>query len=245
MTQQANKETYKLYGGAVSLEYYPKRHIYSVDGKGVYGVTGIVGLLPKPWMAGYVRKYARIYLQGKELTNEAIDKALVASDQYGAEAMQTGTNVHKYVQNWMESNVFPKPKNKEELNSFGAFWVFLNKYKLVPIFLERRIYSKLYQYAGTADCIGLLNGIRTVIDWKTSERIYASYFLQGNAYAQALNEEIKADPALKKQVGGKIEQVAIVRLGKDGTLEVETQKVDKGKLDVFLHLLAIKDYLSK
>jgi len=44
-----NKETYKLYGGKIELGYYPSRHIYSVDEKGVYGVTGITSILPKPW----------------------------------------------------------------------------------------------------------------------------------------------------------------------------------------------------
>ena len=47
-------------------------------------------------------------------------------------------------------------------------------------------------YAGTADCVGIYNGVPTLIDFKTSKRIkkrewIEDYFLQGCAYANAHN----------------------------------------------------------
>ena len=47
-------------------------------------------------------------------------------------------------------------------------------------------------YAGTADCIGLVNGIPSIIDFKTAKKIkrrdwIEDYFLQGCAYANAHN----------------------------------------------------------
>ena len=47
-------------------------------------------------------------------------------------------------------------------------------------------------YAGTADCVGILDGEETIIDFKTSKKIKKKewiddYFLQGCAYANAHN----------------------------------------------------------
>ena len=47
-------------------------------------------------------------------------------------------------------------------------------------------------YAGTADCVGLVKGVPSIIDFKTAKRIkrrewIEDYFLQGCAYANAHN----------------------------------------------------------
>jgi genome maintenance exonuclease 1 len=47
-------------------------------------------------------------------------------------------------------------------------------------------------YAGTADCVGIYNGVPTLIDFKTAKKIkkrewIEDYFLQGCAYANAHN----------------------------------------------------------
>jgi len=251
---EPNKETYKLYGGKIELGYYPLRHIYSVDEKGVYGVTGITSILPKPWMAAYVRKHAKLYFavhSTQEYSKDVdyigeghFNEALTASDRYGQAAAQMGTNVHKFVQEWLENKTFPQVNNQQELNSFSAFWKFMNGVKLEPVLLERKIFSKKHQYAGTADFIGLVDGVRTLLDWKTSERIYESYWLQLAAYVEAMNEEIKADQKLKKKIGGEIEQIMIVRLGKDGGLEVRSTKKWDKEFQIFLHLLEVKAYLG-
>ena len=41
-------EKYPLYQGKVILEFDSQNHIYSVEGKQVYGVTNIIGVLAKP-----------------------------------------------------------------------------------------------------------------------------------------------------------------------------------------------------
>ena len=250
MNKKPQGEEYPLYGGDIVLEYQPTRHIYSVGGKGVYGVTGVTGILPKDWMPFYIRKHAKMYYKENaagsgELScigEASFNEALTASDRYGKEAAQKGTNVHKFVQDWLENETIPTTAVQEEKNSLSAFWFFLCRNKLEPVFLERKCYSKEHQYAGTIDFIGKLNGKITIIDWKTSERLYSSYLLQANAYAHAIGEEIKADPKLKKKIGGEIEQIAIVRLGKNGKSETIIQKV--GDIKVFLHLLEVKHWLQ-
>ena len=65
-------------------------------------------------------------------------------------------------------------------------------------------------YAGTADCVGVIDGKDTIIDFKTSKRIkkkewIEDYFLQGCAYANAHNIMFNTD----------ISQVVILMIDRD------------------------------
>ena len=65
-------------------------------------------------------------------------------------------------------------------------------------------------YAGTADCIGMFNGIPSIIDFKTAKKIkrrewIEDYFLQGCAYANAHNVMFGTD----------IQQVVILMIDRD------------------------------
>ena len=65
-------------------------------------------------------------------------------------------------------------------------------------------------YAGTADCVGVYNGVPTLIDFKTAKRIkkrewIEDYFLQGCAYANAHNVMFNTD----------IHQVVILMVDRD------------------------------
>jgi hypothetical protein len=66
-------------------------------------------------------------------------------------------------------------------------------------------------YAGTADAIGMFNGVPSIIDFKTAKKIkkrewIEDYFLQGCAYALAHNEMFGSD----------IKQVAILMVDREG-----------------------------
>ena len=65
-------------------------------------------------------------------------------------------------------------------------------------------------YAGTADCVGKINGVESIIDFKTARRIKKKewiddYFLQGCAYANAHNVMFNT----------KISQVVILMVDRD------------------------------
>ena len=65
-------------------------------------------------------------------------------------------------------------------------------------------------YAGTADCVGMFNGIPSIIDFKTAKKIkrrewIEDYFLQGCAYANAHNVMFGTD----------IQQVVILMIDRD------------------------------
>lgn len=74
-------------------------------------------------------------------------------------------------------------------------------------------------YAGTADCIGLVNGVPSIIDFKTAKKIkrrewIEDYFLQGCAYANAHNV----------MFGTNINQIVILMVDRDLIFQAFTVK---------------------
>jgi hypothetical protein len=55
--------------------------------------------------------------------------------------------------------------------------------------------SEVYQFGGTPDAIGRVNGELCLLDWKTSNSVYSDYLLQLAAY-RVLWEEINPDRPL-------------------------------------------------
>jgi hypothetical protein len=98
----------------------------------------------------------------------------------------------------------PPETEIEASASMGYFDDFTKQYDIVPDGVEDRIWHRKMHYAGRIDFLGKLNGISTLIDFKTSAGIYGSYLAQGVAYKKA----ILSNPNYK----GKVERVVIVMI---------------------------------
>ena len=241
--EKTTKEIYKLFNGDIELVFDPKKHIYTIDDKIVYGSTGIISILAKPALVNWALNIAIRQIRDEINEGLPLEKALIdgrrASWNASLKARELGTRVHSFTDSYSEENKSElllkalRTENEEERNSLSAFIEFASKNKLEKEFGERKIYSFRYNYAGTVDWVGKVNGKETVIDWKTSAAIYPSYFLQTASYAQALQEEFPEK---------KIVQTMIVRLGKDGKLEVAIHKNWKDDLPIFLSLLKVYEW---
>lgn len=237
------KEKYKLYKGEIELSFDPVKHIYEANGKLVYGVTGIIGVLSKPFLTPWAVKLTADYVrENKGFLTEHLEDILVNAKRehrrVSKEARELGTRVHDIADRWFSENKSKLMiemlgvKNEEERNALISFIKITEKMKLEREFGERKIYSKKYHYAGTTDFIGKVDGVMTLVDYKCSSAIYPEVFLQLFAYAQAIEEE----------TGLKIEQTAVFRLGKDGEPEVKIDKNWKEKLPAFLACKAIYEW---
>ena len=60
-----------------------------------------------------------------------------------------------------------------------------------PEFVERRMWSERYRYAGTIDALAMIRGKVGVLDIKTSQAIYRDYCLQTSAYVDALKGQFR------------------------------------------------------
>lgn len=117
------------------------------------------------------------------------------SDIIARKAADEGTQVHeaieKYLQgeklSWLDENGYSKYPFEvwKMILKFHEFWA-----NVKPTLIESEIhlFSNVYIYAGTCDLVVEINGVRWLLDIKTSNSLHTSYDLQLAAYAQAWNE---------------------------------------------------------
>lgn len=158
-------------------------------GDKIPGVTTIIGRFKES--GGLIRWAYNRGKDGLELY-ESRDKAA-----------ELGTIVHSMVEAYINCELWGdltkelSPEDYESvISAFTAFqeWFESNKFKVIE--QEVQLISELYQYGGTPDAIAEDSKGRIVLlDWKTSDGVYADYLYQLGAY-QVLWNENNADRPL-------------------------------------------------
>lgn len=224
---------------------------YDVDGALYPSVTHVLGCIGKPalvnWAANQERSLvmdaaADLYqdiagtppmsrpayvttLQGRCGKVKAHKKAL-------DKAADVGTQVHALIE-WnlrrtLGQKVGQEPRVVDDAQwAFMAFQDWAGSVSLKPKYIEQMVWSRTYGYAGTMDLLAEVNGVLTLVDFKTGKSIYGEAHLQNVAYQVALDEMGHSTPA-----GG-----LIVRLPKtqtDPAFEVATVPPVKDLFPVFV-----------
>jgi ATP-dependent exoDNAse (exonuclease V) beta subunit len=150
-------------------------------------------------------------------------------------AKDIGSIVHEMIHYHIRNEAYPvqqelvKSEDKEKIDaSFNSYLEFEKAHEVVWLLTEEIIFCRTHYYAGCVDGLALVDGILTIVDFKTSGQISDEYFLQLSAYQQALTEQMGIIP----------EQRLIIRVPKDGG-EVEAVLVPtdyKFDVEVFNHL---------
>jgi hypothetical protein len=151
---------------------------YVRDDKYYPSVTSILQYFPK-------NKFFETWL--KDVGHNADIIARKAADE--------GTQVHDAIEryllgekiSWMDDNGYSKYSLEiwKMILKFHDFW---STHKPTLIESEIHLFSDKYIYAGTCDLVIEINGVKWLLDIKTSNSLYISYDLQLSAYAQAWNE---------------------------------------------------------
>lgn len=211
---------FSLYNNTVHLVFDEIRHVYTVGGKRVEGVTGVTGVINKPALMYWSVKMAVEYLQDNLKPGVSYDEIEIQKLLAGAkmahrtkktDAGDLGTLVHQAIETFIRKGETTKLINPIAKASFEQFVKWATDNQVTFSESERKIYSKKYNYAGTMDFVCTMKGKLFVGDTKTSSGIYDEMFFQTSAYQQAYEEE----------TGKKIDGQIIVRVGKDGSLEVQ------------------------
>lgn len=154
-----------------------------------------------------------------------------------AKASEIGTQVHALVE-WnlrqsLGQQVGPEPRVLDKAQwGFMAWQDWAQAVNLKPIYIEQMVYSRTHRYAGTMDLLAEVDGVVTLVDFKTGKSIYGEAHLQNVAYQMALKEMGHAAPAAG----------LIVRLPKvetDPGFEVAPVPPCDELYPVFLHLLHV------
>jgi hypothetical protein len=222
-----------LYGGEVLLRFDPRAHSYEVTDRGrtfrVPSVTTILSVVDKSaplaqWAANCVVDYLRQKIMPGQAYDEIALEMIFEDARFNfrrvsGEAKAIGSLVHDWIERWLKAKTEdracpPFPVNEKARRCCEAAMAWVRACEFHPLAVELKLYSRRHRYAGTMDSavggVALVEGQRSIVDWKTSGGIYPEYRLQTAAYAQAY-EEMTGEP---------IEGRWVVRLGKhDGAFE--------------------------
>lgn len=147
-----------------------------------------------------------IYWAFKEGCAQGLEKATkpqMAFDLYRAKAAEAGTMAHDMVEAHIKGEELPKLEGAPETiakanRSFDAFLKWKSMSKIEIRHTEVPLVSERYKFGGRIDAVGMIGNELILLDWKTSNAVYADYTLQLAAY-QLLWEETYPDHPL---VGG-------------------------------------------
>ena len=230
---------YNLKNGIV-LYYDEPTHTYKVGGKKVPSVTGITsrGLIKDGltnWKVQFPlgqakREINQILNDNLQLDRLSLEKIFAeaegATNKIMKEAGRIGTVVHGLVEDYLKGKEIPTQNDKRVVNCWNLFLKWWENQEYEPIEIEKKLYCKKYNYAGTLDLVVKdKKGNLVLIDIKTSNQISFDYYLQLNAYGFAYEEETKQ----------KISKALVVRLPKsDKKVDVQEIPLNKKLLNAFI-----------
>ena len=230
---------YNLKNGIV-LYYDEPTHTYKVGGKKVPSVTGITsrGLIKDGltnWKVQFPlgqakREINQMLNDNIQLDRLSLEKIFAeaegATNKIMKEAGRIGTVVHGLVEDYLKGKEIPTQNDKRVVNCWNLFLKWWENQEYEPIEIEKKLYSKKYNYAGTLDLVVKdKEGNLVLIDIKTSNQISFDYYLQLNAYWFAYEEETKQ----------KISKALVVRLPKsDKKIDVQEIPLNKKLLNAFI-----------
>jgi len=187
---------------------------YYIGGKRVPSVTTIIGS-NLGWNTRILMAWqAKLFREGKDpddVTQKACDVGSMVHEMiehhiYGQEEFDTGDapvdQIAIAVRGLQSYVKWEKDNNVEYLES------------------ELRMCSIDLIVGGTADAIAMVNGKVTLIDFKTSNRVYGEHLIQLGAYRDMIHETTDYE----------IEQIMLVRIDK-GDLEDESTRVEAHLID--------------
>jgi hypothetical protein len=143
--------------------------------------------------------YSEIFLE------QVLAQAKKAHREVKQEAADIGTMAHQWLEQYFRVGPPPMPEHPAVLNCVNAALAWLAEHHVEPVANERRIYSRKYKFSGTADMIAKVDGVLTLLDWKSSKSCYPEFRLQTAAYVAAYEEE----------TGEYLQGRTLVRLGKE------------------------------
>lgn len=190
-----------------------KKHLYTLDGKPLTGVTTILGVLNKPaliqWAANEAVKYVRANVSYKRMKllrkgyvvikEKVLDEAATAHRRKKEEAAQKGTDTHALVENWVNAcveNYGGEPLAPYTENAILPFVLWAQREHITFLSAEKRMYSRVLWVGGTADLIFKKDGKTYVGDIKTYKKIWDRVpFFQCAGYALMLKEMEGTEPS--------------------------------------------------
>lgn len=190
------------------------------DGKRVPGVTTLIGVLNKPALVKWANNLG---LQG------------IDSTSYVDNLAQTGTLAHEMILAYLkkeevDTSEYTGSQVEMAQNSFASYLGWARHYTVEPILVETPMVSEQHRYGGTPDLLANVDGVSTLLDFKTGKALYPEHNIQVAAYRQMIIEQDFA-----------VDEVKILRIGREESegFEVKPVLALDANWELFLHCKAI------
>lgn len=214
----------------MTFTFDPIKHVYTLDGKPLTGVTTVLGVINKPALVAWASKMAVEHIKGNAPWDEAQSVYLVSESQLEdakqahrrkkEDAGEKGTDLHALVEEYVNwcleigglasvTTVASYQLKWEPIRKF-INWAVNNQIRFLES--EKRMYSRNWWLAGTADLIFEKDGKKYIGDIKTYAKIWDRVpFFQCAGYANFYEEMSEG----KDHIDG----YCVLRLSKDGSFE--------------------------
>jgi len=192
---------------------------YLADGSIVPSVTTVLGILDKPRLPYWAWNLGMQGLDFRDVRDAAARVGTIAHHLIACHLKGEKANISEFS---------PDEVDKAE-TCLEKYLHWEKENTLTPVMIEEPLVSELYRYGGTPDLLAEIDGEFVLLDWKSGNGIYGSYFYQLAAYRQLFTEQ-----------GWPIAGARIVRLSPDDS-EVEVAialNLDRD-WQIFQHALAI------
>jgi hypothetical protein len=148
-------------------------------------------------------------------------------------AADRGTAVHAMIEDFLNYHIVDEQADHFEY--FEAFRYWHTTMKPTTIKAEHRLYHPLYKYAGTTDCICIIDGKTCLIDFKTTAVMHEHLIkVQCEAYGRALQAH-----------GIPVKKVGAVQLCKDATYNFCLFDIGNSQAwTAFTSCLAVHNYIQ-
>lgn len=182
------------------LTFDPIKHRHFYDGRQLYGVTTVLGIISKgdgliQWGVNQAVDYINSQLQNG-LEGYSLDdvQTILSGAKYawrGArqEAADIGTMAHNWIEGHLKGSQDDFPEHPQARNSCEAAVKWLEQHKWKTIDVEKQVCLPSLNIGGICDWWAYIDGVPAVPDWKTSKGIYSSYRYQTAVYAKAIEAE--------------------------------------------------------
>lgn len=128
-------------------------------------------------------------------------------------AADRGTAVHLATEFWDDGDLDEDSIDEEVLPYVMAWQRFRDDSGFAVLKSEVRVYSARHRFAGTFDCLGVMDRKLAIVEKKTTALLHPATAIQVSAYMRAYNEPLPRDEQAKRCYS--------VHLRRDGTYRLD------------------------
>lgn len=200
----------------------------TADGTRVPGVTTVLGILAKPALIAWANKMGLAGIDTTKYVNAAAD---------AGKACHAMIEAHLKGEEFDDSEYDEATVNLAE-NGYLKYLEWEGQHTLTDIHSEMGLVSETHRFGGTIDLYCKLDGVPTLVDFKTN---------QSGIYDEMMHQVAGGYHLLLEENGYPVRQVLIIRVGKTDKQDMETRFI--GDIDwhksVFLDTLRLYYTLAK